>query len=439
MSWPIYYSGDELLRRSKRRARARAVVLSTLVIGAGLASTKLLNHSLWANAIKSHLPGTSFQKHEIAALLGKRTIKDDSVVKLESNGEKLEVHYSVDARFQQSIAQLFKRGGVPYGAFVAMDAKTGQILAMVSHSKGDENFSLKASFPAASVFKIITAAAGLESGKLQHNSLIPVKGSYHTLYRTNVLKAGGLDPSQSPRRSRLISFQDSFAKSVNSVFGKIGIFGVGPEGLRKTASRFFFGRPIPFEMPVDVSQSNIPDDTFGVAESASGFTRHNTLSPIHGAMIAAAVVNDGVLMEPTIVNKIVSADSGKVEYEAKPLALGSVIDKQTAHELELMMHRTIINGTSRRAFRGANRSLALSDVFLGGKTGTLNGWDPPGRYDWFVGFGERDNTKIAVAALCIHGEMRGIKASAVARQFLEDYFRSVVAENPVKRSHKQSI
>ena len=91
------------------------------------------------------------------------------------------------------------------------------------------------------------------------------------------------------------------------------------------------------------------------------------------------------------------------------------------------MHKTIVAGTSCRSFRDSSRSVALSEVYIGGKTGTLNGWDPAGRYDWFVGFGQNANSKIAVAALCIHGGRRGVKASKVARDALEQYFRETIA------------
>src|SRR5207253_301706 len=153
--------------------------------------------------------------------------------------------------------------------------------------------------------------------RLQHDSLIPVRGSYHTLYRQNVLKGGGLDPQNSPHYARLIKFEDALAKSVNSVFGKVGIFGVGSEGLRKIANRFQFGVSIPFEMPVDISQASIPDDQFGIAESASGFTRHNTISPLHGALIAATIANEGVMMEPAIVSQV-TTKAGKIVYSFEP-------------------------------------------------------------------------------------------------------------------------
>ncbi len=369
-------------------------------------------------------------KADVARVLGKRLV---TASRIEEND--LTVDYSVDQRLQQAVEQTLKRGKVPYGAFVAMDARTGQVLAMVSHGMKGENLGLRASYPAASIFKIITAAAALESHKFTHDSMIPVLGSFHTLYKRNVLKGGGIYAADSPRYARLISFEDALAKSVNSVFGKVGLFGVGTDGLRKIAARFQFGKDIPFELPLDQDTVMVPEasDQFGIAESASGYTRHNTLNPLHGALIAAAVANDGVMMEPSIVNRALSKD-GKLDYTFQPKPLLSILEKPTADELSMMMHRTIVMGTSRRAFRNVSSTGALNEVYIAGKTGTLNGWSPPGRYDWFVGFGQRDGVKIAVSALCIHGSRRGVKASQVARAAFEAYFGTPVTVDTAKNS-----
>ena len=371
-------------------------------------------------------------KADLAKAFGTRFVPGQAPL-IES---KYNIEYSLDQRLQLAVEQSLKRGGIPYGAFVALDAKTGQVLAMASHGVKGENLALRATFPAASIFKIVTAAAAIETGVLSHNSMIPVRGSYHTLYKQNIFKGGGIAPQERSRFLRLISFEDALAKSVNSVFGKVGIFGTGAVGLRKAASSFMFGQSLPFELPVDASAAKIPDDEFGLAESASGFTRQTTLSPLHGAMIAASVINGGTVMEPTIISKLTAID-GSVEYISEPTPMATVINPQTADQLAKMMHKTITSGTSRRSFRRINR--VLNDVYIGGKTGSLDGWDPKGRYDWFVGFGERGDRRIAIAALCIHGDRRGVKSSMIARDALETYFGPVVAEHPAPKAKRTKI
>lgn len=412
-------------------SRRSSISQSLKVGGIGLVTaltlatgSRFIDSMLWANSPTiSKVLATNATKAEVAKRLGRR-LNLSNTTTIEND---FAVQFTIDERLQQAAETSLRRGQIPYGAFVAIDPTTGQVLAMASHGMGEENLALRATFPAASIFKIVTAASAIETGVLQYNSMIPVRGSFHTLYKQNILKSGGLSPDGS-RYSRLISFDDALAKSVNSVFGKVGIFGVGGEGLRKTAARFQFGKALPFELPADASIATIPSDEFGIAESASGFTRQNTLSPLHGALIAAAVANDGVMMEPTVISKLTSND-GSLKYSSEPKILANALDPKTAAQVAKMMHKTITNGTSRRAFRTMQRNRAFSDVFVAGKTGSLDGWDPPGRYDWFVGYAERGGRKIAVAALSIHGELRGVKASSIARDLIETFFSPVVADN----------
>ena len=91
----------------------------------------------------------------------------------------------------------------------------------------------------------------------------------------------------------VLTMKDAFARSVNTVFGKLGLFYVGQK-LLDYAEKFRFNRPIRADVPVDVGIVKIaPEDPWSVVTAASGFTRDNTMSPLHGALIASAVVNDG--------------------------------------------------------------------------------------------------------------------------------------------------
>lgn len=388
-------------------------------------------------------------KAEVSQLLGKRSMPkgymETSEIVIPQPDTELMVEYTVLPEVEKEVLELFTKGKVRHGAFVAIDPATGQILGMVSYSQpriGDvapqENLAIRATFPSASVFKVVTAATVIENKKVQYDSLIPVRGSYHTLYKQNVFNAGGIEASNLPlpvRRyskraprpfQKLISLGEAFGQSVNSVFGKLGIFGAGPQPLRDMAQRFLFNREVPFELDVSPSSAVIPDDAFGLAESASGYTRLNNMSPLHGALISAAIANDGVLMEPSIVSGIYDK-KGKIEYRNEAKTMGQVISTQTAQQLQYLMGRTISSGTSRRSFSGYQRHMVLSQLLMGGKTGTLDGMSPPGRYDWFVGFAMKGDRKIAVATLCIHGNRKGIKSSFISRKVFEHYFKPDLA------------
>jgi peptidoglycan glycosyltransferase len=376
-------------------------------------------------------------RHSLVQVFKKNSLTKYDLQKiLASPNSTLQVRRSLSIPLQVKAESLFKLSKVHYGSAVVMNAKTGEVLALYSYGNlkdrsESENLALRATFPAASIFKVITAAAAVESGKLKANSMIPVRGSFHTLYKQNLFKSGGIEPTseEAQKKSwRAISLEDALAKSVNSVFGKVGIFGVGAEGLRKTAEKFLFGSNIPFEYAVEPSIAYIPNDGYALAESASGFNRFTTLSPLHGALIGAAVINNGTLMEPSIVQEVVDP-TGQALYSYEPKILSKVVEEEVALELQQMMHRTVIAGTSRRSFRSLKRS-SLSEVFVGGKTGTLNGKNPPGRYDWFVGFGELGDQKVSVSVLCIHGPLRGAKASSIARTLLETHFqREILTKN----------
>ncbi len=382
----------------------------------------------------SWLPFTKvhYARSVASQILGKKQMQGGYLPAAEilnSGGKDLLVQYTADEALERMLVSALQKGQVRYAAFVAMDPDTGEVKALLSYGHNTENLALRATYPAASVFKIVTAAAAIEARRLSAGSLIPLKGSYHTLFRQNIFNSGGLSlaSANGPARYwRHITLADAFGKSVNSIFGKIGIFGVGPQGLRDFAAKFFFNRPIPFDLALDESRAIIPDDPYGLAESASGFTRFNTMSPVHGALIAATVAQGGIAMEPYTVSAITTKE-GESLYSAGPRELGRVLNVETAEELKVLMERTVSSGTSRGAFRDKRRNIILSQLTIGGKTGTLDGEAPRGRYDWFVGYATRGVKKLAVSALCIHGELRGIKASQVARLAIERYFKPDLA------------
>jgi penicillin-binding protein A len=327
-----------------------------------------------------------------------------------------QLKYAFDPALQKEMEGLFQSYRPDYGAFVAMDAVTGRVLSMVSFSQDgrQENLALRATFPSASVFKVVTAAAAIEVNRFSADTVIPFNGRNHTLYRSNVMSV------KQTRWTRYITLKDAFAQSVNTVFGRIGAFTVGPEELRQYASRFGFNRVIAADVPMQPGKATIPDDSFGVAESASGFTRDNTMSPMQGALIASAIANDGAMMEPFIVESVLSPDGTPI-YQAQPMMINTVVDPATAAEIRKLMSLTVKRGTASGSFRRFFRN-ELADLEVGGKTGSLTGTDPKGRYDWFVGFASNGKRRIAVAALTVHEKLWRVKSSWLARRAFEKVF-----------------
>ena len=123
-----------------------------------------------------------------------------------------------------------------------------------------------------------------------------------------------------------------------------------------------------------------PTDDWSIAETAAGYTRTTTLSPVHGAVIAAAAVNGGHRVQPTLVRTIVGED-GLILYEAKTAIGKRIVKADTAKELQSLMQQTVINGSARTSFKNFARG-TMEAVNVGGKTGSLTGETPAGRYDW---------------------------------------------------------
>jgi peptidoglycan glycosyltransferase len=335
------------------------------------------------------------------------------------------VQYTFDADLQSEVESIFRQYLPDHGAFAAIDPQTGRILALVSHEKRgrhsqgatslDDNLALRATFPAASVFKVVTAAAAIAEQRFSADTRVAFNGSNHTLYRSNVLK------ESTNRWTRSVSLRDAFAQSINTVFGKIGAFTVGAEKLRDYASRFGFNREIASDLPVQPGRAQIEPnaDAWSLAETASGFTRETTMSPLQGALIAASIVNDGRMMQPHAVESVHLQD-GEPVYRAEIGEPALTVPPDVASELRELMRQTVVSGTSRKSFKGFSRGQS-SVIDVGGKTGSLTGYDPPGKYDWFVGFGRVGDKSIALAALTIHREQWRVKSSYVARRAIEHY------------------
>lgn len=332
--------------------------------------------------------------------------------------------YSFDPKLQKVMENLFQSYGPDYGAFVALDATTGRVLSMVSYSRSKkmtDNLAIRASFPSASVFKVVTATAAIEKHRISGDTVIPFNGRNHTLYRGQILK------SNITRWTRYITLREAFARSINTVFGKIGAFTVGSVGLRQYADRFGFNHKINADLPVQEGHAIIPDDSWGLAESASGYTRENTMSPLQGALIAASVANDGVMMEPYVVESVAKED-GTVLYSVQPKVAAITMDPSTASEIRSLMKETVLRGTSRGSFRGFFKK-AFSFLDVGGKTGSLTGFDPPGKYDWFVGYADSGSHRIAVAAMTVNEKKWRVKSSYLARRAIESYFAQTLHTN----------
>jgi cell division protein FtsI/penicillin-binding protein 2 len=139
-------------------------------------------------------------------------------------------------------------------------------------------------------------------------------------------------------------------------------------------------------------------------------------------MLAAAVVNDGIMMKPYLVRSVV-AEEGMLLYQPEPQPLSRPISSATARAMRKLMRQTVKTGTARKSFRRFLRK--RKDVEVGGKTGTLTGLDPKGKTDWFVGYARLGGQKIAFASVTVNKEKWTVKSHYVARRVIESWLSAI--------------
>jgi cell division protein FtsI/penicillin-binding protein 2 len=188
-----------------------------------------------------------------------------------------------------------------------------------------------------------------------------------------------------------------------------------------SVDRFGFNQNIFPGIPVKSSQAAEPDTTHGLMLMGAGLDHEVKISPLHAAVIMSAIANNGKMMEPALTRSIVS-EKGVEKNTFAPRELRQLVTPETASSLKQMLSRTVLTGTSRKAFHD-RRGRLLLDVPIAAKTGSIDGTDPKGHYSWFAAFAPINNPRIALVALVINPDRWKIKASQVGEQALEEFFR----------------
>lgn len=342
-----------------------------------------------------------------------KNIRDDHYETVLDGGYR--IVWTVRPSLQQEVSRFVHQNRVPYGMFVAVDPPTGDLIAFYGSHFGETDNSLvqRATYPAASLFKIITTDDALIHRKLRPETNVYFHGCLYCI--------GPSYWRENPRRDRLhLSVTEALGKSVNMIFAKIALRWLTAANLQETANSFAFNRVIPSDVPIDESGADIPLDRDGFARTAAGFGQV-MISPIHAALIAGALSNGGVMMTPHLIHSILDP-SGKVLYQELPSPLLTVTDPKSAWTLLAMMHSTTVRGTGRRAFLHWHYDPVLRHIAVAGKTGTLSGMHPVGHYEWFMGMAPIGKPRIAVAALSIDLGLWRIKGPDIASRGMIAYF-----------------
>ncbi|MBF0209526.1 MAG: hypothetical protein HQK68_01445 [Desulfamplus sp.] len=367
----------------------------------------------------------------------KRDIANNSTT---PNNRNLTVATTLDMRLQNFLLEqidslmMLDRGKPEIIAMVAMEPHTGKILAMAGFDNQSPNTNpcTDKEYPAASLFKLVTASAAVEACGYSPATTMYFSGGKYTLYKRQISEEGN------SKYLNKVTLAEAFAQSINPVFGKLGSIMLGRDILEKYASSFGFNQEIDSEINLRSGNFTITDNnSYQWAEVASGFNRTTTISPMFGAMLASTMLNGGKTPVPCIVESV-KDDNGKVLYKRKDETLNSnTVKPDTARAMMQMMNGTVITGTARKSFRGVDKDHVLAGLKMGGKTGSLSNSDRSIKFDWFTGFcsDSQEKEQIVVSVLVGHGKYIGTKASIYGRLMFKEYFNNYFALNPKQSSN----
>lgn len=321
--------------------------------------------------------------------------------------DTLHIKSQKDPFLADKIDILLRRYHPDLGIILVVDTKTNEIIAWGErrdeHVQNRPDYIGRSTFPAASLAKLVTIAAAMESNRYSLNTPIPMIGRHHTLY---------LNQLRVPEKYKgpTMELAEAFARSANPPMAIVGK-NVGAKRLLSAAAKLGYNRKFPGNAP-NVSSYTAPDTGYGLAEVACGFTTSTTLTPLLAAAQVRAVLAKKPLeipwardMAPFAPQKPIALDVGK-------------FSENTYYGLREAMLRSVTQGTAHKHMSTRNMARKNFDALrLGGKTGSLDGNDPAGRYDWFMGFAEARNEpgkSIVVIVMQMHKEFRSQPATQVA-------------------------
>ncbi|KFF31770.1 peptidoglycan D,D-transpeptidase FtsI family protein [Bifidobacterium bombi] len=356
-----------------------------------------------------------------------------------NNGASIET--SIDPVLQKTAYDGLTASGKDGGA-VAIEVKTGRILAMVSSPSYDPNLlashnstevnrnytqltsgdsspmvnrTTSQLYPPGSTFKTVVATAALASGKYQPDTQIPAGASYtlpgtSTQLTNSTPAAAGVDGH--------ISFEDALAYSSNTAFAQLA-GALGGDAVATQAKKFGYGSPITIDgtdssgMPMTAVASKFPSspapDKLALSAIGQGDVQSTVLQ---NAMVAQAIANEGKMMKPTLVDRVRASDLSTIS-RTHPSVKANVMSSDASGKLTGMMKSVVTK---------ENANLALPGIQVAAKTGTAQiGVGNSSIDGWVIGFAPADDPQIAVAVLVHNTDVLGsFAAGPIMRSMMQE-------------------
>ncbi len=348
---------------------------------------------------------------------------------LPRNGD--DVVLTLDSRLQ-SLAYNALKGKL--GAAVAIDPRTGEVLALVSQPSfspttleetwktineqtgsplRNHAFSL---FPPGSVMKVVTSAALFRSG-INTTDLYESKGS--------AVINGQTITEQNGKAFGWVNYNMALADSCNAYFATFGVQ-AGDKTFLSTTKGFGFGQKIPFEFNVPTSsitnaaKPKLPATLSTNLLAASAFGQGEVLvSPFHMALVAAGIANHGVIMTPHLIERVLDPTQ-TIAFEQKPQPWLNALNKEEADKITSAMVSAVNDGTAAPG--------AIPGVQVAAKTGSAEHPGEGKTHAWFIAFAPAEAPRIAVAVLVENGGTGGGAAAPIARQIMQEALSQKVGD-----------
>jgi hypothetical protein len=318
----------------------------------------------------------------------------------------LRVEYTLDAELTERVFGVLERGHIELGHVIVLEPASGRVLAYASTDI--QRFPPTRIYPAASLVKVITAAAALEHDPERARLPCRFQGSPYRLTPAR------LDP---PRRGSTVTLERALATSNNQCFAQLAVHALGFVPLREAIGRFgWLAVPAPGHQ---AGEMDAAEDRYAVGRLGCGLEGCR-ITPLHAAQLAAVLAR-GERVAPRWIERVLDAEGNEIPLPP-PGATRPVLSPERAAELREMLAETTARGTARSAFRDRRGRPRLGSVRVAGKTGSLSGTNPRGRYEWFAGAAPVEHPSVAVAVVVVQSHTWWRSASQIAADVLAEIF-----------------